>query len=310
MELQAIPKETASEGDSQTLSTQVTVVVATRNRLPDLLATLRRIEALPERPRVVVVDNGSVDGTPQRVRTRHRDVHVVGLGRNLGAGARTVGVRHARTPYVAFSDDDSWWEPGALTRAVRAFEAHPRLGLVAARVLVGPDQRLDPVCSVMASSPLGPDPSLPGPPVLGFVTCGSIVRRSAFLEVKGFDSRLGIGGEELALAIELAAAGWGLAYLEEVVAHHHPSPVSRDRPGRRRQVVRNDLLVTWLRRPLPSALRATVRTMASSFRDPDARAALADAARHLPWVARERRVVAPELERDLRTLEAQAGSSG
>ncbi|MFI5578714.1 glycosyltransferase [Streptomyces sp. NPDC051822] len=60
-------------------------------------------------------------------------------GRNLGAPGRNLGVRHARTPYVAFSDDDSWWEAGSLARAADLLDRHTRLGLIAACVHVGPD---------------------------------------------------------------------------------------------------------------------------------------------------------------------------
>src|SRR5947208_1837668 len=104
---------------------RVTVVVMTRNRWPDLSQTLPRHE-----PPVVVVDNGSDDGTPDRVREAFPCVEVVALDTNLGAPARNIGVERARTPYVAFADDDSWWAPGSLERAARIFDAHPRLGLL------------------------------------------------------------------------------------------------------------------------------------------------------------------------------------
>jgi GT2 family glycosyltransferase len=233
---------------------RVAVVIATRNRGPELLGTLTRLLALDERPRVVVVDNGSTDGTAQLIRDRQPGVQVVGLRRNRGAAARTIGARLVDTPYVAFSDDDSWWAPGALGRAVELLDRHPRLAVLAARVLVGPDQRVDPVCREMADSPLPPADDLPGPPVLGFIACGAVVRRDAFLEVGGFDARLGVGGEEELLSLDLATRGWGLAYVADVVAHHHPSPV-RDPSGRRRRQVRNALWSAWLRRPVGSAAR-------------------------------------------------------
>ena len=279
----------------------VSVVIATRNRGPELLGTLARLRALHERPPIVVVDNGSTDGTAELVRANYPGVQVVGLRRNLGGGARTVGARLVDSPYVAFSDDDSWWAPGALGRAVELLERHPRLAVLAARVLVGPEERLDPTCREMAHSPLPPAPDLPGPPVLGFIACGAVVRRDAFLEVGGFDVRLGVGGEEELLSIDLAARGWGLAYVEEVVAHHHPSP-SRDPSGRRRVQVRNALWSAWLRRPLDGAARRTAHLVALALHQPGAPSGLLLAMLGLPWVLRERRPVPRELEAALCTL--------
>ena len=280
---------------------RVAVVIATRNRGPELLGTMTRLLTLGERPRIVVVDNGSTDGTAELVRTRHPEVEVAGLRRNLGAGARTVGARLVDCPYVAFSDDDSWWAPGALGRAVDLLDRHPRLAVLAARVLIGPDQRLDPVCQEMADSPLPPAEDLPGPPVLGFIACGAVVRREAFLEVGGFDARLGVGGEEELLSLDLATRGWGLAYVAEVVAHHHPSPV-RDPSGRRRRQVRNALWSAWLRRPLGGAARRTAHLAALAIQQPGAWPGLLLAMGGLPWVLRERRPVPRDLEAAIRRL--------
>jgi GT2 family glycosyltransferase len=280
---------------------RVAVVIATRNRGPELLGTLTRLRALHEQPPIVVVDNGSTDGTAELVRAHHPDVQVVGLRRNRGAAARTVGARLVDSPYVAFSDDDSWWAPGALARAVQLLDRHPRLAVLAARVLLGPGRRLDPVCQEMADSPLQPADDLPGPPLLGFIACGAVVRRDAFLEVGGFDARLGVGGEEELLALDLAARGWGLAYVDEVVAHHHPSP-SRDPADRRRLLVRNALWSAWLRRPLGGAARQTAHLAALAVHQPGAWPGVLLAMGGLPWVLRERRPVSRELEAALRTL--------
>jgi GT2 family glycosyltransferase len=280
---------------------RVAVVIATRNRGTELLDTLARLLALDEQPPIVVVDNGSTDGTAELVRVRCPGVQVVGLRRNQGGAARTVGARLVDSPYVAFSDDDSWWAPGALRRAVELLERHPRLAVLAARVLVGPDERLDPVCREMARSPLPSAADLPGPSVLGFIACGAIVRRAAFLEVGGFDIRLGVGGEEELLSVDLAARGWGLAYVEEVVAHHHPSP-SRDPSARRRVQVRNALWSAWLRRRLGGAARQTAHLAALAVHQPGAWSGMLLALLGLPWVLRERRPVPRELEAELRTL--------
>jgi GT2 family glycosyltransferase len=281
---------------------RVAVVIATRDRLTSLRMTLERLAALPEQPQVVVVDNASGDGTVAAIRADHPNVAVVALSENRGAAARTVGAQQVDEPYVAFSDDDSWWAPGALMHGATLFDTHPRLGLIAARIWVGPQERLDPICAVMAASPLDREPDLPGPPILGFVACGAIVRRDAFLVTGGFHPRFVIGGEEQLLAIDLAAAGWGLAYVDAIVAHHHPWPV-RDNATRRRQVARNDLWTSWLRRSTRSAGRQTLTALRAATRDPAARIGLLEAFRGAGWVLRERRVVPAHLETALRRLE-------
>jgi len=285
----------------------MTVVVATKDRREQALTTMSRLHDLPERPHVILVDNGSVDGTPDAVERSCPDVTVLRLGRNLGAEARTRGVHAARTDYVAFADDDSWWAPGALDRANQLFDAHPRLGLLAARILVGPDERLDPVSAEMAASPLGTEPDLPGPSVLGFLACGSIVRRSAYLQVGGFSPVIFFGGEETLLAQDLAAAGWGVVYVDDVVAHHHPGARGAESERVRLQL-RNALLSTWLRRPVVVAARHTGRAL-RGVRDVQVRGALIDAVRRLPAVVAARRALPPEVESQIRVLEAAEGRS-
>ncbi|MBW3602961.1 MAG: glycosyltransferase [Actinobacteria bacterium] len=281
---------------------RVGVVTITRDRRPELLHALGMLLSLPERPPVVVVDNGSRDGSARAVRSAHPRVDVVSLAENIGSAGRAVGARRLDTPYVAFSDDDSWWAPGALSTAARCLDAHPRLAVVAARILVGAGERLDPVCEQMAHSPLPDRGDLPGPRVLGFLACGAVVRRTAFLTAGGFDVHFGVGGEEELLALDLVTSGWDLAYVDAVVAHHHPSP-SRDPAGRARGAVRNRLWVAWLRRPAGGALRVTARAARRAVRDPHARAGLVEAVRGGGWVWPRRRVVPDRVERLVRRLE-------
>lgn len=281
---------------------RVTVVMITWNRCAEADRTLRAIAALPERPAVIVVDNGSTDATAAMVRTFHPEVTLIEAGTNLASAGRTLGVRAARTPYVAFSDDDSWWEAGALHRAADVLDAHPTLALIAAHVLVGDEGRVDPVSDAMAASPLPAEPGLPGVPVLGFLAGMSVIRRDAYLSVGGFRSRVGVGGEEAWMAADLAAAGWHLAYISDVVARHAPSPL-RDGAARRRTDLRNALWFVWTRRPLRSAIARTAALVTGAPHDVATLTALADAARGASWVRRTRRPVPPTVEAALGLLD-------
>ena len=286
---------------------RVSLVVITRDRRAGLLATLGRLTALPERPRIVVVDNGSRDGTAAAVRRAFPSVDLIALDANRGPAARNLGVERVRTPYVAFSDDDSWWAPGALARAADLLDAHPDLGLVNGHILVGEDERDDPVCLAMATSPLPDDPGMPGRPILSFLGCAVVVRRDAFLRAGGYRPELAVGGEEELLGWDLAASGWALSYVPELVVHHHPSPV-RDPDERRARSLRNALWTTWLRRPAGTAWRRSVELVRRAPRDHVTARALVGAAAGVPRVLRRRRLLPAHLEAMRRTLDEHEAS--
>jgi GT2 family glycosyltransferase len=278
---------------------RVTVVLATRDRRESLLRSLARLD-VPGGPPVIVVDNASTDGTPGAVRTAHPRVEVVGLPANAGAVARTVGVRRVRTPYVAFADDDSWWEPGALDRAADLLDAHPRVAVLVGRVRLAADGSDDRVSRKHRAAVLGRSPGAPGPDVLSYPAFAVVLRREAYEAVGGFSPLLFFGGEEHLLALDLAAAGWQQVHVEDVVAWHDPAGPDRPSPQRWAQQTRNDRLVDWLRRPLLVALAGTVRLARRAVIDPGARPALAGLLRRLPGALRARRPVGAELERRFR----------
>ena len=280
-----------------------TVVVITWNRRPEVLRTLARMTALPERPRIIVVDNASSDGTAAAVAAAYPRVTLIRAARNLGATGRNLAIERVTTPYVAFCDDDTWWEPGSLRAAADVLDAHPRLAVVTARILVEPGGREDPVVAELRHSPVPAPAGLPGPALLSILAGASMLRVTAFREAGGFSPRLWLGGEEELLSADLAARGWWLCYLEDVVVHHQPSRV-RDVHLRRRNGIRNTLWFTWLRRPLPSAARRTAGLARSVPHDRISLAAFGDAVAGLPWVLRERRVLPSRVERGLRLLDA------
>ncbi len=249
----------------------------------------------------MVVDNGSQDKTSEVLRSFGDRVQWVRMARNLGAAARNLGVRRARTPLIAFCDDDGWWESDALSRAVSRFDGEPQLGLLNGRILVGREGRIDPACATMQAATALEDEA--GKPISYFIAAAAIVRRCAFLEAGGYHERYHIGAEESLLSLDLASRGWKLRYCHEVVLYHHPSTMTRDAAARRHLVLRNRLWTAWLRHSASSAARLTALYSWRAARDPAVRAALRDALRGLPWIVRERKPISAELQRRIESLD-------
>jgi GT2 family glycosyltransferase len=287
------------------LGGRLAIVVLTHNRREQVLATLGRLSSLPERCRIWVVDNGSTDGTPAALAQRFPHVGLVRLMHNLGAAGRNAGVRAAGTPYVAFCDDDTWWAPGALACATSLLDRYPRVAVLSARVLVGPDEREDPACRAMAGSPLH-QPGLPGPLLLGFLAGACVMRTQAFLQVGGYHQRMFLGAEEALVALDLAVRGWSVVYAQELRAHHHPAPRA-DASLRARRLARNALWVAWMRRPVRSALRETLAVLRRCRGMRHAVAAACAALAGLPWVLRERRALPARVERMRQVIDGWEG---
>jgi GT2 family glycosyltransferase len=281
---------------------RVAVVMITLNGGPRVFPALQHLTGLPERPRVVVVDNGSSDCTGEAILRRFPGVTIVDAGTNLGSAGRTLGVQAVDAPYIAFAEDDSWYAPGSLALAADVLDAHPEIGLLQAHVLVGPNERPDPLHADMVGTPVQDAPELPGHPILSFLEGASIVRRTAYLAVGGYDPRLLVGGPEEHLAADLLTAGWKLRYVPEIVAHHHPDH-GEPSPFVRRLGLRNTLWFAWRRRPPRAALRWTAHVVGQSGLSPNTVAGLVMALAGLPRVLRHRRPLPPEVERQMAQLD-------
>ncbi len=127
--------------------TDLSIVVVTwntRELVARCLAALWR-EVVACRPRLacelIVVDNGSSDGTPEAVSERFPEARLVALPRNRGfAVGANRGLAAARGRLVLLLNSDAWLLPGALERAVAYLDAHPDVGVVGPRLL-RPDGR-------------------------------------------------------------------------------------------------------------------------------------------------------------------------
>lgn len=79
---------------------------------------------------IIVVDDGSKDGSAELVEREHPDVRLFRKENGGAASARNLGMREARGEYVAFLDADDVWLPGKLEVQIAYLRARPQVGLV------------------------------------------------------------------------------------------------------------------------------------------------------------------------------------
>jgi GT2 family glycosyltransferase len=213
---------------------------------------------------IIVVDNGSSDGSAAYLRDHHPGVRVLELATNTGfAHAANVGLDAARGELVALINTDVVLAPDWLARTTRALRDDPRAAAVACKMLslhrpelvydAGDVLRRDGVCEQRGR--FGLDDGRWDEPgeVFGACAGAALYRRSALVGVGGFDERYFAYLEDVDLALRLRLAGWGCRY-EPAVALHAGEGTSHRLPGGPHYLVeRNTLLlvakffpVAWL----------------------------------------------------------------
>jgi len=179
---------------------------------------------------VIVCDNGSVDGTPERVRDSFPAVRVVELGANLGFSvACNRGVRAGSAETIVLLNNDVECRPDFLERLVARFDHHERLGSVTSLLLQPGEERIESfgltVDKTLAGFPRlrglpvdaarGPRPVLVGPS-----GAAGAYLRAAWDDVGGLDEVVFAYAEDVDLALRLRTAGWSTAEAPDAIAVH------------------------------------------------------------------------------------------
>jgi glycosyltransferase involved in cell wall biosynthesis len=185
--------------------------------------------------RCVVVDDGSTDETPARLRDYGDAIDVV-RQRNSGvSAARNAGAARQQSPFLAFLDADDCWHPERVEAQMALFAGRPELGLVYTG-LGYVDGDGNPI-GTQAAPPSGDalrNTLIMEPPVVS-VSQAALVRRSAFEAVGGFDEGLSTSADcdlacKLALEVPIAAVDRPLTRyrLHEGQMHHDLEALERD----------------------------------------------------------------------------------
>lgn len=222
----------------------VAVTYSPGDSLDPFLDTLDKSTTQPYE--VVLADNGSTDGAPERAATRP-GVRLVPTGGNLGYGrAANVGVAETTAPFVLIANPDVTFEPDALDTLLAAAERWPRAGSLGP-LIRRPDGTRYPSARALPSLGRGIGHALvgwwwPGNPwsrayrqergvqvegPAGWLS-GSclLVRREAFEAVGGFDPAYFMYFEDLDLG-ERIGRTWQNVYVPAAVVTHEGAHSTR-----------------------------------------------------------------------------------
>lgn len=246
----------------------VSAVIITRNRKE---ALGRVIDRLLEQPveEIIVVDHGSDDGAPQKVRGYGGRVQLLEPGENLGLGGRNVGAAEATGDLLLMLDDDCFPLPGSVETLADAFHANPRLGVAGGFV-----RDVDSDGNVVRQTELGTfdwwlragrtgDAPPEGFPAFSFPEGACMIRREAYLEAGGFFAPYFLASSEVDLGARLQANGWEVRYFPGAAFDHMKADSERQSSEMNLYYrIRNHLWYIWLRFPTSIAVRRTIGYLA------------------------------------------------
>jgi GT2 family glycosyltransferase len=241
---------------------KISVVVVTWNRrflLESCLQSLTR-QNLNQPFEVVVVDNGSDDGSPEMVLTEYGKstifrVQLIRNPENRGfCAANNQGFAASDSEFVALLNNDAEAGPDWLKKLATAFDGRPDVGMAASKILVHEDpRRID-----KAGHLIYPDGQNRGrgsgeldegqydrvEEILWPDGCAAMYRRAMLDEIGGFDEDFFAYADDAELGLRARIAGWKCLYIPEAVVRHHRGATLGVRSSRRLELIeRNRLLL-------------------------------------------------------------------
>ena len=243
-------------------------VVLNWNGGDDTLAALASLAGIE----TVCVDNGSTDGSPDRVAARFPGVELIRTGVNLGfAGGNNVGIRRALdrgADWVLLLNNDALAEPGLEDALAAAAAARPDAGLLACKIL-DLDGRTVQYAGASFNARLGYSGrvSTTGPDELREVGrvdgAGVAVSRAAIERAGLLDEALFAYVEDVEWSLRIRAAGFAIVFVPDARVRHRGSAST----GGARSTTnlyydtRNTIAVAERHAPLPHGARALRRVV-------------------------------------------------
>jgi len=180
---------------------------------------------------IILVDNGSTDGSVDLVRGRFPQVRLIVLEENTGFSAgNNAGIRHARGEYVALINNDAEADPHWIEEILKTYNSHPEVGICASKMLFYDDRTLADACGDFYTvegiagkiGHLEPEERYGKPrEVFGACAGAAVYRRSMLEELGGFDEDFFIVHEDSDLSFRARLMGYKCLYVPTAIVYHH-----------------------------------------------------------------------------------------
>ena len=204
---------------------------------------------------IIVVDNGSLDGSPEVVEERFGQVKLIRLEENVGfAKANNIGIGESSGEYICLTNSDVEVTDSCIDTMCRYMQSHPQVGMLGPKVLnsdltIQSSCRRFPslwnnLCPAVGMTTLFPRSRFfAGEHMFYFaydetreidtiVGCFVLVRRAAIETVGGLDERFFFYAEDVDWSRRFWAAGWSLVFYPGAAVVHHRGRSSSNAPLR------------------------------------------------------------------------------
>jgi GT2 family glycosyltransferase len=235
---------------------KVSVIVVNWNRRDLLRACLQSLtNQCATEFEIIVVDNGSGDGSAEMVEREFRRARLIRNSENRGfCAANNQGIEASQAEFIALLNNDAEASPGWLKALLDALDGRPDCGMAASKILVWEDPgRID-----KAGHLIYPDGQNrgrgSGEPDRGQYDrieetlwpdgCAAMYRRRMLAEIGGFDEDLFAYADDAELGLRARIAGWRCIYAPAAVVRHHRGATLGLRSTRRLELIeRNRVLL-------------------------------------------------------------------
>jgi GT2 family glycosyltransferase len=212
------------------------VIIPNWNGLDFIEDCLRSLERQTLRHHVIVVDNGSTDGSLELIQQKFPKVEVLAFPNNAGfAGGVNRGIKpalKAKFEYIVLLNNDAAATPNWLEELVSTAKAHPEAGIVTSKIRHFGDNKLDSTGDFYSTwgfaFPRGRDEHDTGQyddevqqVVFGASGGASLYRADMLRRVGLFDERFFAYFEDVDISFRAQLAGWQVRYAPKAVVNHH-----------------------------------------------------------------------------------------